>query len=133
MKNRVKVLFITLLALTMTACSKSTPMLKGFYQSEMIGSNIVQISIDAEENKFVEYITNHKVNQGTYVLEDDGTYKFDGDELDFSILLNDDNSFEITLPKLNKEEPMLLKNISNIPTSFATEFDDNKEYKKLIK
>lgn len=125
MKLHIKTILAVLALLLLTACSES-PKLKGFYQSEMIGHDIVQISIYDDKNEFIEYISNREVNRGTYTEKEDGSYLFDGDELDFEIQLNSDNSFELSLLKLSGSDSILMKNISDVPV----EFD---EYKALLK
>lgn len=125
MKLHIKTILAVLALLLLAACSES-PKLKGFYQSEMIGYDIVQISIYDDKNEFIEYISNREVNRGTYTEKEDGSYLFDGDELDFEIQLNSDNSFELSLPKLSGSDAILMKNISDVPV----EFD---EYKALLK
>lgn len=134
MGNRIKVIAVFLLMLIMVSCSTtSTPKLKGFYQSEAVAGEIVQISIYDEESRFDEYISNREVNSGTYTLEKDGSYQFDGNEQDFNIVLKDDNSFELSLPKLDKKQNITMKNISEVLASFGTEFQDVEKYKELLK
>lgn len=133
MRSCVKIVGVALLILIMVSCTTSTPKLKGFYQSEITAGEIVQISVYDEENRFDEYISNREVNSGTYTLEDDGSYQFDGNEQDFNVVLNNDNSFQLSLPKLDETQKILMKNISDIPASFGTEFKDVDKYKELLK
>lgn len=114
------------------------PTLKGFYQSEWVSDvggtegKIIQISI-WEDGRFVEFITNRQVNRGTLKKIDDMQYYFDGNEGDFDIILNSDNSFQIKIPRLNNGEPIELKNVDDIPCTFAAQWDDVEEYKAYLK
>lgn len=133
MKNLIKTLSVLMILLLLTACSQAQPRLMGFYQSDIINGECVQISIFADDNRFVEYISNRQVNTGTYVATQDSTYKFDGDLLDFTIVLSSNNTFEVLLPQLNGEEPIMLNHIDKVPTTFSTDFTDVEKYKGLLK
>ncbi len=95
----------------MECFSQTNPLLKGFYQSEMIGSHIVQMLVREEDNSFVEWINNREVDRGTYEKLDDKSYRIKGNRQNFEITLNDDNSFEIVISKLNDGTPIIMKNI----------------------
>lgn len=134
----IGILFSLLIIYFIYLSTTITPVLKGFYQSEWVSDNgnsegkIIQISI-WEDGKFMEFITNRLVNQGTFEKMDDVQYYFDGDETDFDIILGKDNSFEIEISKLNSGEPIKLENIDDTPCNFETQWDDLEEYKTYLK
>jgi len=108
--------------------------LRGFYQSERTSDGyIVQISIYSDEKSFVEYIDNREVNRGTFDILDGKKYSLVGDKQTIEINLDKNNSFEITIKKVNDGNPILLKNMSDTTTRFSTPFDDIDKYKNLIK
>lgn len=110
--------------------------LGGFYQSELIdNAYIIQISISTEEMKFIEYINNRKVDEGSYKVTDDinnRSHQLIGEIYTSNIVLNKPNSFEIVLENLNEGKPIKLNSIGNVPASFSEEFDDVDKYKSLI-
>lgn len=109
------------------------PTLKGFYQSEVNGYHI-QVLICEEDNSFVEWIDNREVDRGTYKKSENNSYRIKSNKQSFEITLNDDNSFDIVVDKLNDGKPINMKNIStdDIPISFWDKFDDVDEYKALL-
>ncbi|TCT15638.1 hypothetical protein EDC18_103346 [Natranaerovirga pectinivora] len=132
-----KVVFTVLLIvtiLTICACaSKMKPTLKGFYQTEKdVNGYYIQISINHHDNSFIQYIDNREVDRGIYENLQNNVYRIKSDKQNFEINLNEDNSFEIYILKINNENPILMKNISHTPTTFLTEFDDIEEYKTLV-
>lgn len=46
--------------------------------------------------------------------------------------LNDENSFEIVIKKINDGKPIQLKNLSDIPSEFSIKYDDADDYKALL-
>ena len=113
--------------------SKKNPPLKGFYQSGMIGSHIIQMLIREEDNSFVEWINNREVDRGTYEKIENNSYRLNSNKQSFQITLNDDNSFEIVINKLNDRNPIIMKNVrtDDTRTSFG-KFEDVDEYKSLL-
>lgn len=132
--NKIILLFLSiLLIIGITGCSfRGESGLHGFYQSEVIDGYHIQMSFNKADNSFTEYIDNREVNKGTYENLNDNTYKVNGDTQSFEIILEEDNSFEITINKLNEGSPTKMKNIGGEPMYFGTEFDDTKEYKNLL-
>jgi len=109
------------------------PVLKGFYQTEKdVNGYFVQISIQKDENSFIEYIDNREVDRGTYEKTESNVYKMTSDKQNFEITLNNDNSFEIIVNKLNDGNPIKMLNIGNVPVTFPSIFDDVDEYKTLL-
>ena len=130
------ILTVLLLAIILMhgGCTSNTkPALKGFYQSEKdINGYFVQISIQQNDNRFVEYIDNREIDRGTYEKAENNVYKIKSDKQTFEITLNDNNSFDIFIKKLNDGNPIRMKNVSDTPTTFPTIFDDVDEYKTLL-
>lgn len=117
--------------LVLGGCAK--PTLKGFYQTEKdVNGYFVQISIHQEDNSFVEYISNREVDRGTYEKLENNTYKMKSDKQSFEITLNNDDSFEITIKKLNDGNPIKMKKMDNTPITFPAIFVDVDEYKTLL-
>lgn len=107
--------------------------IKGSYQiEEEIDGNFVQMSIFKDEGEFIEYINNREVNKGTYQEEGKGKYLMVGDNQEFTIDLNNDNSFYRTINGINDGEAIKMINIDDTPIKFSTEFDDEDEYRKLL-
>jgi hypothetical protein len=132
-KSKLIILLIVIIFILWSVFPKTNPLLKGFYQSEMIGSHIVQMLVREEDNSFVEWINNREVDRGTYEKLDDKSYRIKGNRQNFEITLNDDNSFEIVISKLNDGTPIIMKNIrtDDFRQSFG-EFKDVDEYKSLL-
>lgn len=129
----IGILVLCLAFSLLTACSNSQPVFKGFYQSEMVNGETVQLSVFTDDSTFIEFISNRIVNQGTYTKVEEGKYHLDGDTCDFDVELSEDNSFEIIVPKLNDGEVILMKNIDDVPATFGTDWDDIEEYKDMLK
>ena len=130
-----KIIITTLvlsIILVLAGCN-SQPQLRGFYQSEkdMNGYHI-QLSIYHEDKVFVEFIDNREVDKGIYEETEVGKYLVTSDKQNFRIDLNSDNSFHITLKKLNDGNPIKMINIGDVPATFSTEFDDVEEYEALL-
>ncbi len=123
---------IVLVLLLIGCASNKTPPLKGGYQSEPVEGYIVQMTFQPEDHSFVEYIDNREVDIGTYEKLENGVYKINGDIQEFEITLNNDNSFDVIVKKLNGGNPIKLKNIDDVPTYIGTKFDDADEYKSLM-
>ncbi|MGK0467387.1 hypothetical protein [Clostridium sp.] len=93
----------------------------------------IVISIQQQENSFVEYIDNREVDRGNYEVSKNNVYKMKGDKQNFEITLNDDNSFEIIVEKLNDGKSIQMENIDDdIPIYFSTKFDDVDKYRSLL-
>ena len=108
--------------------------LRGSYQSERTSDGyIVQISIYSDENSFVEYIDNREVNKGTFDIIEGKKYNLVGDNQNIEIALDKDNSFEIIIKKVNDGNPILMKNLGDLPVKFDSRFNDTEEYEKLLK
>ena len=109
------------------------PSLKGFYQTEKdVNGYYVQFSINHYDNSFILYIDNREVDRGIYENIENRLYRIKSEKQNFEINLNKDNSFEIYIKKINNGNPILMKNISEIPTTISTEFDNLEDYKTLI-
>lgn len=135
MKRKIFSILIFSVTLLLIGCSssKANLPLHGFYQSDAVNGYHVQISFNKTDNSFVEYIDNREVDKGNYeISKKDNTYKLSSDRQNFEISLKEDNSFDLTINQLNKGKPINMKNISDMPSSFGTEFDDIEEYKKLL-
>lgn len=136
-ENDIKKIVISILVLIGIVVYFTIPnntSLEGFYQSKNTSEGYtVQISIDTEENNFVEYINNREVNRGTYELLGSKNYKLVGDSKVFEISLSRNNSFEIIIKKLNDGNPIVMKNVSVTPVYYPSNFDDIEKYKSLIK
>ncbi|MCT4592670.1 MAG: hypothetical protein N4A57_00130 [Anaeromicrobium sp.] len=130
-KSKLIILSIAIIFILWGFISK-TPTLKGFYQSEVNGYHI-QILIREEDNSFVEWIDNREVDRGTYEKVDTSLYTIKGNKQSFELTLNDDNSFEIVINKLNNGNPISMKNIStdDYRISFG-KWDDVDKYKSLL-
>ena len=133
--KKIIILMLSLISIFIfCSCSKTNKSsLQGFYQSERTTDGyVVQISIQPDENSFVEYIDNREVNSGTYDVLSDKKYKLNGDNQTIEITLDENNSFEIIIKKVNSGNPIVLKNIDKIPADFTTGFDDVDKYKLLL-
>lgn len=127
-----KVIFIVISVtiIFISGCVSTDPTLKGFYQSARVSNYHIQLSID--DDSFVEYIDNREVDSGIYEKIEDRIYELKSSKQNFQIILDDDNSFDIIIEKLNDGKPILMKKLGNIPTTFSTEFDDVEEYRALL-
>ena len=129
------VLIISLLSIFIlySCTTTNNSSLQGFYQSERTTDGYtIQISIQSDENTFVEYIDNREVNRGTYDELLDKKYKLNGDNQTIEIKLDKNNAFELIIKKVNSGNPIVLKNVDKVPGYFTTEFDDIDKYKLLL-
>jgi hypothetical protein len=130
-----KIIITTLVSsiiLVLAGCN-SQPKLRGFYQSEKdVSGYHIQLSIQHDDKVFVEFIDNREVDKGTYEETEVGKYLMTSDKQKFTIDLKNDNSFHITLKKLNDGDPIKMMNIDDVPASFFTGFGDVEEYKALL-
>ena len=131
-------LTIILLTVSLSGCAalpgSQPPVFHGFYQSEIVNGYIVQMTVEQDTNKFTEFIENRTVQQGTFEVDADNELLFhlQGDTLSFDVTLSDDNTFELTVPGVDPDAPVVMKRISETPTYFSTEFDDIDEYRELL-
>ncbi|WP_099353129.1 hypothetical protein [Fredinandcohnia onubensis] len=135
MRNKALGMFVLAIVYTLllVGCTPNkTPLLKGSYQSEHVNGYIVQMTFQPEDHSFVEYIDNREVDKGTYEELEDGLYKINGELQEFEITLNNDNSFDVVVKKINDVKPITLKNVDDTPVYIGTEFDDVDEYKSLL-
>ena len=133
--KKFMVLIISLMSFfILSSCTTTNnSSLQGFYQSERTTDGyVIQISIQSDENSFVQYIDNREVNSGTYDELPDKKYKLKGDNQTIEITLDENNSFEIITKKVNGGNPIILKNVDKVPGYFTTEFDDIYKYKLLL-
>ena len=133
--KKFMVLIISLMSFfILSSCTTTNnSSLQGFYQSERTTDGyVIQISIQSDENSFVQYIDNREVNSGTYDELPDKKYKLKGDNQTIEITLDENNSFEIITKKVNGGNPIILKNVDKVPGYFTTEFDDIDKYKLLL-
>ena len=133
-----KILFLIIsitCLLMLSGCRNiNSVVLRGSYQSERTSDGyIVQISIYSDENSFVEYIDNREVNKGTFDILEGKKYSLVGDKQTIEINLDKNNSFEITMKKVNDGNPILMKNLGDLPAKFDSRFNDTEEYEKLLK
>lgn len=130
-RSRLIILSIAIILILWGFISK-TSILKGFYQSEVNGYHI-QMLIREEDNSFVEWIDNREVDRGTYEKVDTNSYRIKSNKQSFKIILDDDNSFEIVIRKLNDGSPIIMKNITtNDHRIVFGKWDDVDEYKSLL-
>lgn len=79
--RKLLIIILSLLStVVLYGCTKpNNSTLKGFYQSERTTDGyVIQISIQPEENSFVQYIDNREVDSGTYEKLDDKEYNLNG-------------------------------------------------------
>ncbi|WP_047980675.1 hypothetical protein [Ornithinibacillus contaminans] len=91
-----------------------------------------QLSIQPEEESFIQYIDNREVDRGNYEKVENGKYVLASDKQPFTISLEEDNLFYLKLEKLNDGNPFVMVNISDTPGGFPQNFDDVDEYKTLL-
>ncbi|WP_226036576.1 hypothetical protein [Aquibacillus saliphilus] len=130
-----KILFTLslIVSLILGGCASNIqPNLKGTYQSNVVNGYVVQVAFQTDDNSFVEYIDNREVDKGTYEKKQKNVYKLESNKQNFEITLNNENSFEILIDKLNNGKPIKVKNIDDIPIYSSTKFDDVNEYKALL-
>lgn len=132
-----KILFLIIsitCLLMLSGCRNiNSVVLRGSYQSERTSDgHFVQISIYSDENSFVEYIDNREVNKGTFEIIEGKKYSLVGDKQTIEINLDKNNSFEITMKKVNDGNPILMKNLGDLPAKFDSSFNDTEEYEKLL-
>lgn len=125
MKQKLFLIIFFIFILLITGCTThKEPTLHGFYQSERINDYVIQISFDKEEHTFVEYISNIEINKGTYENLENHTYLLKGNNHDINITLEKANSFDVSINKLNGEEPIKLKKTDHLPIEFDSKFSD---------
>lgn len=133
-KTLFLIISITCLLMLSGCRNINSVVLRGSYQSERTSDGyIVQISIYSDENNFVEYIDNREVNKGTFDIIEGKKYSLVGDKQTIEINLDKNNSFEITMKKINDGNPILMKNFGDLPIKFDSRFNDTEEYEKLLK
>lgn len=132
-KTLFLIISITCLLMLSGCRNINSVVLRGSYQSERTSDgHFVQISIYSDENSFVEYIDNREVNKGTFDIIEGKKYNLVGDNQNIEIKLDKNNSFEITMKKVNNGNPILMKNLGDLPVVFDSRFDDTEEYEKLL-
>lgn len=133
MKKFVLVILSVLIILVIGRFLSIEPTLRGFYQSDEVNVCFVQMLFREKDNSFVEWISNREVDRGTYIKIDTNVYIIKSNKQNVEITLNGDNSFEISINKLNEGNPITMKNISSedYNRSFGN-FDDVDEYKSLL-
>ncbi|QZY56453.1 hypothetical protein [Crassaminicella profunda] len=89
--------------------------------------------IREKDNSFVEWTDNREVDRGTYEKVNTSSYRIKSNKQSFELILNDDNSFEIAINKLNDGNPIVMKNTTtdDYRISFG-KWDDVDEYKSLL-
>lgn len=132
MKKILGMLLFANLMISLWGCQNTAPVLEGSYQSEMVNGYCVQISIEKDQKKFFQYIDNRPVQEGTYEVLENGAYRFVGSRKEFEIVLSQQNTFEISIPKIKEEGSILLEQVDKVPTAFGTEFDDVEKYQALL-
>ncbi|MHA6252943.1 hypothetical protein [Oceanobacillus sp. CAU 1775] len=126
-------LCLVIISLLIGCSSHSKPELKGFYQSENdVNGYFIQISIQQDDNSFIEYIDNREVDRGTYKKAEESKYIMESKKQNFEINLSSENTFEVIVNKLNDGQPIKMLNIGDIPTGFSTTFDDVEDYEALL-
>ncbi|WP_326513370.1 hypothetical protein [Clostridium intestinale] len=132
-KTLFLIISITFLLMLSGCRNINSVFLRGSYQSERTSDrHFVQISIYSDENSFVEYIDNREVNKGTFDIIEGKKYSLVGDKQTIEINLDKNNSFEITMKKVNDGNPILMKNLGDLPAKFDSRFNDTEEYEKLL-
>ena len=118
--------------LAMGGCSYyGKPILKGYYASEPVGIYTVELSFQPDDSTFVEYIDNREVDRGEYESLDENQYLLKGEVKQTKIKLEDDNSFEISIDKINDSKAIKIKFANGTPQYFEQQFDDIEKYKEL--
>ncbi|MBV1820442.1 hypothetical protein L0P54_10960 [Anaerosalibacter bizertensis] len=94
----------------------------------------IQMFINEDDNSFVEWIDNREVDRGICEKHENKLYRIKSSKQSFEIILNDDNSFEMVIDKLNDGKPFVMENVRTDDTaiSFWDKFDDVDEYKTLL-
>jgi hypothetical protein len=133
MKKFTLIILLVLIILVILRCLSIEPTLRGFYQSDEVNGYYIQILFREKDNSFVEWISNREVDRGTFTKIDTNYYIIKGNKQNFEITLNGDNSFEISINKLNIGNPFTMKNISSEDHNRGFgNFDDVDEYKYLL-
>jgi len=119
MKKTNIILLIVIAVMVLAGCGKAQPVLRGTYQSE-VGkmSVVVSFSFYQEDGRFDEYFDSTKVDTGTFEKLQENTYILKSDLQDFEITLSEENSFDITLTKLNGGKPIRIRNAGDTPAEF---------------
>lgn len=115
------------------SCEPNITSLKGTYISQDIKDKVIQISVDKSKKSFVQYINQRKVDEGTFKEKANNLYIFESELQSFEITLTKENEFDIFIEKVDDKNNIKLKNSSDIPVYYSTNFEDEKEYIKLIK
>jgi len=133
MRKIIAILYLVTVLLLGGCSSNVKPMLKGAYQSDkqQIGYAVL-LSFQQDDKSFVEYIDNREVDRGIYEKKENNVYKIKSDKQSSEIVLNNDNSFEIIIKKLNNGKAIQMQNVGDPPTYFSTKFNDVDEYKALL-
>lgn len=113
-------IFICLL-LTLTSCAIRQTIFQGAYQSEWIGNDIVQMTVNPKDSTFVLYMTNRQVDSGSVEAKEENVYSLNGSYSTYEITLDQDNSFEIYLPEIAGEEPIIMNNVNATSVYIHTE------------
>lgn len=132
MRKLIIMLSLAFLLILGGCSTKAIPKLQGSYQSERIDGYTTLMTFQETESSFVEYIDCREVDRGTYDKTKDNVYKLKSAKQNFQITLNDENSFEIVIKKINKGNTIILKNISAIPGYFSNKYGDEDKYQDLL-
>ena len=132
MRKLIIMLSLIFLLILGGCATKAKPNLQGSYQSEHINGYTILMTFQEVEGNFVEYIDCREVDRGTYEKTKDNVFKIKSDKQNFEITLNDENSFEIFIKKINKGNAIKLKNISAIPGYFSNKYGDEDKYQDLL-
>lgn len=132
-KPRLVISFVLIVLILWGFSFKPKPVLKGFYQSEIAQTHVVQMLIREEDSSFVEWIDNREVDNGTYKKVNYDSYRFKSDRQKFDIVFKDDNTFEIIITKVNNDNPIIMKNVTtdDYRQNFG-KWEDVEDYKKLL-
>lgn len=131
--KKISLYFMIILGLLLVGCNQASPSLRGTYQSDWTQDGyIIQMSFDAKDETFVQFIDNRAVDQGTFRKEEAHTYLLESSVQKITISLADTDIFDITIPNMNSGQPIQLTNIDKTPLIFGTDFDDVEQYKDLL-
>lgn len=132
--KKLTISLFMIIALFLVGCSSKNPsILEGSYQNEKVESgHFVSLVFYPDDSSFIELIDNRKVDSGTYEKKSENTYLLKSSKQEFEITLTNEDTFEITIDKINSGKSFQLKNTSKDPGEITTEFDDIEEYEKLL-